>query len=71
MNVSGVSIPEKKKKESKNCFKVFLPSFGVSFAISFMLMLYEPLMLFFNNKDEFWFSFKMIIVPHLAGFVFA
>lgn len=71
MNVSGVSIPEKMKKESKNYFKVFLPSFSVSFAISFMLMLYEPLMLFFNNKDEFWFSFKMIIVPHLAGFVFA
>ena len=64
------SVSEAKKKESKNYFKVFLPSCCLSYAISFMLMLYEPFMLYFNNTDEFWFNFKMIFVPHLAGFVF-
>lgn len=60
-------------KSEKKGFKAILisliPAFALSLAISFMLMAYAPFQLYFNNVYEFWFDFKLMLVPHAAATV--
>lgn len=44
------------------------PAFMVMFTFCFMLFLYEPLLMYSTNKNEFWFDFGIMILPTLAIF---
>ena len=41
------------------------------FAICFMLLLYEPLMMYITNIDDFWFDIITMLKPMLKGFILA
>ena len=45
-----------------------IPGICMSFAISFLVMLYGPLELFFTNTQEFYFGFGMLFPVLLKGF---
>lgn len=45
-----------------------LPAIIVSFVASFMVFLYEPITLYANNVDDFWFDFYTLIGPSLLFF---
>ena len=57
------------KKGFKDILITLIPAFALSLAISFMLMAYAPFQLYFNNVYEFWFDFKLMLVPHAAATV--
>ena len=48
-----------------------LPGLCLSFAISFLVMIYGPLELFFTNLHEFYFNFGMLFPELLQGFAVA
>ena len=43
--------------------KFFIPALILSFAISFMLFIYEPITMYANNIPDFWFDFYILIKP--------
>lgn len=43
--------------------KFFVPALILSFAIGFMLFIYEPITMYANNIPDFWFDFYIIIGP--------
>ena len=44
-------------------FKQFVPAIILSFVIGFMFFLYEPITLYANNINDFWFDLYIIIGP--------
>ena len=52
----------------KSNIEKLIPSFIISFAISFMLYIYEPILTYANNIDDFWFDLKALIVPIIMFF---
>lgn len=48
--------------------KGLIPSFILAFAISFMLFFVEPITLYANNINDFWFDFYIMILPVLLMF---
>lgn len=49
-------------------FKKFLPSIVLAFATSFMLFIYEPIVLYANNVNDFWFDLYVMLKPTLLAF---
>ena len=43
-------------KENNSIIKDFLPAIVLSFAIGFMFLIFEPITLYANNIDDFWFD---------------
>ena len=69
---SDTQVPGKQtvtKKSFKDGIRALLPGFALSLTMSFMLEAYAPFQLYFNNKYEFWFDFKLMLVPHIAATV--
>lgn len=48
--------------------KKLLPAYVVSFAMTFMLLLYEPILMYATNRNDMWFDFYMMMKPVLAVF---
>ena len=45
--------------------KKLLPAYILCLAFSFMLFIYEPIMMYVNNMNDFWFNFNIMIKPVL------
>ena len=45
----------------KNNIKNLMPAYILSFVISFMLYVYEPILIYSANVDDFWFDFKTML----------
>jgi len=56
----------------KNNIKKLLPAYILSFAVSFMLFIYEPILMYTNNVNDFWFDLITMLKPVLffGGIVF-
>jgi hypothetical protein len=57
-----------KKTKIKNIFKLLknprlISAFVISFVLSFMLYFYEPLTMYLNNSNDFWFNLELIMGP--------
>lgn len=52
----------------KNSLKNLTPAYILSFVISFMLYIYEPILTYSTNINDFWFDFKTMIGPILLYF---
>ena len=46
---------------AKNNIKNLIPAYILSFSISFMLYVYEPILIYSTNLNDFWFDFKTMI----------
>ena len=59
-------------KEPHSIFKDFLPAIALSFVISFMFLIFEPITLYSSNIDDFWFDLYDML-PELipAFFIFS
>lgn len=57
----------------KNNIKKLMPAYILSFAVSFMLFIYEPIVMYTSNINDFWFDFITMLKPVLfwGGIVFA
>lgn len=62
---------DKKEKRAggagKN-FRKLMPAYVIWFAFCFMLFVYEPLLMYSTNKNDFWFDFGIMILPTLVIF---
>ena len=45
--------------------KKLLPAYILCFVFCFMLFIYEPIMMYVNNMNDFWFNFNIMIKPVL------
>lgn len=60
---------EEKTKVGVRCALTQLtPAYILVFAFCFMLFVYEPILMYSTNKNDFWFDFGIMIVPTLALF---
>lgn len=46
--------------------KKLVPAYILSFVISFMLFIYEPVMMYSTNMNDFWFNLDIMIIPVLV-----
>lgn len=57
-----------KKAGAKGIIKDLAPCWIILFVLCYMLFLYEPLMMYATNRDDFWFDFGIMIIPTLKIF---
>lgn len=50
----------------KSTLKELLPAYIIDFVFCYMLFIYEPLMMYCTNKDDFWFDLGIMAAP-MAG----
>ena len=57
----------------KNNIKNLSIAYVLAFAVSFMLFIYEPILMYTNNINDFWFDLITMLKPVLfwGGIVFA
>lgn len=61
---------EREKKPDREDFrKQLVKACMLVFSFCFMLFIYEPLLMYSTNKNDFWFDFRIMIVPTLVLFV--
>lgn len=53
----------------KKILKDLIPAYILSFVTSFMLYIYEPILTYSSNIDDFWFDFKTMITPIILFFL--
>lgn len=58
-----------KKSSETNVIKRLAPGWIISFAACYMLFIYEPLMMYCTNKDDFWFDAGIMAKPMLGIFL--
>lgn len=63
-----MSANSEKKKGAGEAVKQLAPCWIISFVFCYMLFVYEPLMMYGTNKDDFWFDFGIMIIPTLKIF---
>lgn len=63
-----MSANSEKKKGAGEAVKQLAPCWIISFVFCYMLFIYEPLMMYGTNKDDFWFDFGIMIIPTLKIF---
>ena len=51
--------------------KKLVPAYVISFVLCFMLFIYEPLLMYSSNIDDFWFDIHTLIVAMVPAFVFS
>lgn len=56
-------------KKTGEFFKRLLPAFALSVAMAFMLGVYEPVVLYFHNKNEFWYDLYLLLPVTLLMFL--
>lgn len=49
--------------------KDLIPSIVLSFSVSFMMFIYEPITMYSNNIDDFWFDLKILLENSLVMFI--
>ena len=56
----------------KNNMKKLIPAYVLSFVISFMLYICEPILIYSTNVNDFWFDFKTMlgVIPICFAFLF-
>ena len=56
----------------KNNIKNLIPAYILAFVVSFMLYIYEPILIFSTNFNDFWFDFKtmMGVIPIYFALLF-
>lgn len=64
-----VKASEKTSPKEACAVKELLPGWAVSFAFCFMLFIYEPVVMYAANKDDFWFDLGVIAAPTLEIFL--
>ena len=52
----------------KNYFKDMWVSYAIAFVISYMLFIVEPISMYANNVNDFWFDLSILIKPSLLFF---
>lgn len=57
------------KSSETNIIKQLAPGWIISFAACYMLFIYEPLMMYCTNKDDFWFDAGIMAKPMLGIFL--
>lgn len=63
-NAKTINRPKKHK-----AFKELLPAIALTFALCFMLFIYEPISMYCANINDIWFDFGMMTPPMLMMFV--
>lgn len=58
-----------KRIGAKEIFKRLAPGWIISFVFCYMLFVYEPLMMYCTNKDDFWFDFGIMFIPVISIFM--
>lgn len=58
---NGIDFKEKMKQ--------LMPAYVIMFSFCFMLFIYEPILMYSTNKNDFWFDFGIMIFPTLMIFV--
>lgn len=58
----------KKNGGSGKIFRQLMPAYAICFAFCFMLFVYEPLLMYSTNKNDFWFDLGIMILPTLVIF---
>lgn len=53
----------------KEILKELIPAYILSFVTSFMLYIYEPILTYSSNIDDFWFDLKTMITPIILFFL--
>lgn len=56
-------------KKTGEFFKKLLPGLFLSAAMAFMLGIYEPVVLYFHNKNEFWYDLYLLLPVTLLMFL--
>ena len=51
--------------------KKYLPQVVLAFAVSFMMFIYEPIVMYANNINDFWFDLKILLKPSIVMFIAA
>lgn len=51
--------------------KKYLPQVVLAFAVSFMMFIYEPIVMYANNINDFWFDLKILLKPSVVMFIAA
>lgn len=59
---------EKEARGREENRRRLLPAYVIWFAFCFMLFVYEPLLMYSTNKNDFWFDFGIMIFPTLVIF---
>lgn len=59
----------KKDLNKKEFINKLLPGFILAFVVSFMFFIYEPLLMYSTNIDDFWFDFKLLFNSTLILFL--
>ena len=56
----------------KNNIKNLIPAYILAFVVSFMLYIYEPILIYSTNFNDFWFDFKamMGVIPIYFAILF-
>lgn len=57
-----------KKFGFKEAAKQLAPSYIITFALCYMLFVFEPVLMYSTNIDDFWFDLETIIPPILGAF---
>lgn len=57
------------RKSVPNIWKQLQPGYIIAFAFCFMLFVYEPILMYSTNKNDFWFDFGIMIFPTLLIFL--
>lgn len=60
----------KKETSAKSILKQLTPGWIISFVFCYMLLVYEPLVMYCPNKYDFWFDFGIMLPPMLKIFLF-
>jgi len=50
-------------------FKELIPSYVISFVLSFMMFIFEPITMYSSNVNDFWFDMYIMINPTLVAFL--
>lgn len=57
-----------KKAGAKGALKALVPGWIIIFVSCYMLFIFEPLMMYATNRDDFWFDFGIMVIPTLKIF---
>ncbi len=57
-----------RQRGGKRIRKELAPAYVLIFTSCFMTLVFEPILMYASNKDDFWFDFSIMIWPVLGGF---
>ena len=63
-----MNASEQPSSKFKAALKELLPAYIITFVFSFMLFVFEPLLMYCTNQLDFWFDLALMAGPMLMGF---